>query len=87
MLVLDAAVEIAGSGSHASPDESPGSNASVGYGSDSCAAQCANAGTTKCALLGCGHIGTAAETNGDDDGNDWKSMSHASSSPLPLLAR
>ena len=52
MLVLAAAVQIACAGPYARPDEGAGSHATFGYGSDSCAAYCANAGATERALLG-----------------------------------
>ena len=51
-LVLGAAIKIAGAGPNTRPDEGSRSNATFGYGSDSCAAYCANAGATERALLG-----------------------------------
>ena len=76
MLVLATAVEITCSGPHARPDENSGGYATFGYCSDSCAAQCADAGAAKRALLGCGHVCASAETNRDSNGDDWISMSH-----------
>ena len=86
MLVLAAAIEITRSGAYARPNEGSGSHATLGYGGDGCAAQCTDAGAAKCALLGRRHVGTTAETNGGSHCNDWKSMSHGSTSASAAMA-
>jgi hypothetical protein len=87
VLVLAPAVEITCSGPYARPDERSSGHAAFGYCSDRCAAQCANAGAAKRALLGCGHVCASAETNRDDNGDDWKSMSHGRTPRLSRLVR
>jgi hypothetical protein len=83
MLVLAAAIEIACSGADARPDKSSSGHATFGNRSDCGAAQCTDAGAAQRALLGRGHICAAAETHRGDHGNDWKSMSHGSTSAFP----